>query len=118
MVDAAEHVNNLILQRGLYLNNTRIPRIVHQTWRTLDARLWSLVLRGSIEEWLRVAHGDETRQLQEMAWFLWDDDGIDALISKYETRLAPDLHLLPYPVELADVFRVVALKWFGGVVSS
>lgn len=51
-----------------------------------------------------------------MAWFLWDDDGIDALIEKYEPNLYENFQRLPFSVEKADVFRVVVLKWFGGVV--
>ena len=52
-----------------------------------------------------------------MAWFLWDDDGIDELMKMYEAPLYDDFQRLPYPVEKADVLRVVVLKWFGGVVS-
>ena len=52
-----------------------------------------------------------------MAWLLWDDNGIEALVSKYEPALYALFKLLPYSVEKADVFRIVVLKWFGGVVS-
>lgn len=67
-----------------------------------------------MEEWIEAAVGDSTAQ---MAWILWDDAGIDALMKKYEAELYDEFLSLPYPVEKADMFRVVVLKWFGGVVS-
>jgi mannosyltransferase OCH1-like enzyme len=52
-----------------------------------------------------------------MAWLMWDDDGVDALVQKYEPGMYQAFSALPYPVEKADAFRVLVLKWFGGVVS-
>lgn len=52
--------------------------------------------------------------LLSVSRFLWDDLGIASLMNTFEPDL--DYHVLPHPVEKADVFRVAALKWFGGVV--
>lgn len=85
----------------------------------MDADTWSYLIRERVERWLSVCAQPEDELLTgpEMAWFLWDDDGIDALIKTYETDLYEDFERLPYPVEKADLFRVVVLKWFGGIVS-
>jgi mannosyltransferase OCH1-like enzyme len=88
--------------------------MVHQTWRTMDTDTWNNIIRSSTEEWLDMTTNDDEHPF---AWFLWDDDGIDALMQKYEKSLYDDFLRLPYPVEKADVFRVIVLKWFGGIVS-
>lgn len=120
ILEAAECALELTLQQHAFLNNSRIPLIVHQTWKALDLTAWPDVIKEPVEKWIHVAvqNHDEDLYGPQMAWFLWDDDGVDALIKKYEPTLYEDFKQLPYPVEKADVFRVVALKWFGGVVSS
>ena len=52
-----------------------------------------------------------------MAWLMWDDAGVDALVQKYEPDMYQAFSALPYPVEKADAFRILVLKWSGGVVS-
>lgn len=54
----------------------------------------------------------------EMAYFLWDDEGVASLVSQFE----PDFferyfQSLPLNVERSDVFRILVCKWIGGVVS-
>lgn len=114
VLDAAEHALRLALRQAKFLDHSRIPLIAHQTWRDFDAKAWPLVIRESVEEWIQAAVGDDSAQ---MAWFLWDDAGIDALMRKYEREIYDEFLALPYPVEKADMFRVVVVKWFGGVVS-
>jgi mannosyltransferase OCH1-like enzyme len=119
VLDAVEYAFELALQQQAFLNNSHIPLITHQTWMDMDANAWSDLIRKRVERWLSVAVQPDDERLigPEMAWFLWDDDGIDALIEKYEPSLYGDFQRLPYPVEKADVFRVVVLKWLGGIVS-
>ncbi|KAK3049048.1 hypothetical protein LTR09_009702 [Extremus antarcticus] len=100
---------------GTFLKHSRIPLITHQTWRTLETESWNDIIRESVEQWIEVAMGDGTADGPEMAWFLWDDDGIDALTKEFATDMYDDIQKLPYPVELADMFRVLVLKWFGGI---
>lgn len=99
-----------------FLNNSRIPLIVHQTWRNLEPKTWNDVVRECVESWLHAATGDEAAEGPAMAYFLWDDDGIASLMRQYEPGLCQNFQRLPYPVEKSDVFRVAVLKWFGGVV--
>lgn len=118
ILDAAERALDLALQNNAFMENTKIPLLLHQTWRTLDTQKWPDIVRKSVEEWIDAAVAEEQPEHPEMAWFLWDDDGLDALIHKYEPGLYDAYKLLPYPVTKADVFRIVVVKWFGGIVSS
>lgn len=101
-----------MLRQSRFLDNSRIPLIAHQTWRTFDTNSWPAIIRECVEDWIEIAVGDGS---SEMAWFLWDDAGIDALMKKYEPELYDDFLSLPYAVEKADIFRIVVVKWFGGV---
>lgn len=118
IVEAAECALRLALTNQAFLHNTDIPLIVHQTSRSADPKTWSSLVRKCIEVWLTVAAGFGQSSDVEMAWFMWDDDGVNSLIRKYENDFYPAFSSLPYPVEKADAFRVLVLKWFGGVVST
>lgn len=115
--EAAQLALELSMRRNLYLQNTKIPLIVHQTWKDVDAASWSSGARDSVEAWLKVATGETYPELPKMAYILWDDSAVDALIELYEPEMWPEFQKLPRPVEKADIFRVAVLKWFGGVVS-
>lgn len=118
ILKAAECAAHLAQHQDAFLNNTRIPLIVHQTWRDLRPKTWNGVFRNSVEAWLQIAVGDATPGRPETAFFLWDDEAIRRLIKTYEPSLFEGFSRLPYPVEKSDVFRIVVLKWFGGVVST
>lgn len=92
--------------------------IIHQTWRDLRPQTWNGVFRNSVEAWLQIAVGDGTPERPETAFFLWDDEATQKLVKTYEPDLYESFNWLPYPVEKSDVFRIVVLKWFGGVVST
>ncbi|KAF2724493.1 glycosyltransferase family 32 protein [Polychaeton citri CBS 116435] len=117
ILNAAEYVLDLALHRESFLNNSHIPLVVHQTWYTLESERWPSLVQDRVERWIESATGggEGRRHGPEMAWFLWDDEGLDALIEEYEPHLHEAFGSLPYPVEKADVFRVAVLKWFGGV---
>lgn len=51
-----------------------------------------------------------------MAYFLWDDEGIDQFIKHFEPGLETQFYSLASNVERTDVFRVLVSKWIGGVV--
>jgi len=53
-----------------------------------------------------------------MAYFLWDDDGVSALVNKYEKDFANDFMRVFSPVEQVDIFRIIVCRWFGGIVRS
>ena len=114
--EAAQLALELCMRRNLYLQNTKIPMIVHQTWKTLDTSLWTDTTKEGVEAWLAVATGKAYPDLPRMAYIIWDDDAMDALIALYEKDLWPQYQKLPRPVEKADIFRIAVVKWFGGVV--
>jgi mannosyltransferase OCH1-like enzyme len=117
IVGAAECALRFALINEAFMNNSRIPLLVHQTSRSANPKTWSSVIRNCVERWVSAATASNDPPAAEMAWFMWDDDGVDALVEKYENDMYPKFATLPYPVEKADVFRVLVLKWFGGVVS-
>ncbi|RHZ59281.1 glycosyltransferase family 32 protein [Aspergillus thermomutatus] len=88
---------------------SRIPMIVHQTWKNTDPQTWPQPIRQSTERWLRAVEEDE------MAYFLWDDDGINRFIKHFEPGLEKQFYSLASNVERTDVFRVLVSKWIGGV---
>ena len=52
-----------------------------------------------------------------MAYFLWDNEGVLDLMEEFENDLTTDFIEVFSPVEKVDIFRIVACKWFGGIVS-
>jgi mannosyltransferase OCH1-like enzyme len=118
IIDAAECALHLALVNNAFMDNSHIPLIAHQTSRSTYPKTWSSLTRKCVERWQAAATGCADSSTAEMAWFMWDDDGVLALVEKYETDLYPAFSVLPYPVEKADVFRIVVLKWFGGIVST
>jgi len=51
----------------------------------------------------------------DIAYILWDDEGMRTFMEQYEPDFFDTFSSLPSMVERTDVFRVVVLKWFGGV---
>jgi mannosyltransferase OCH1-like enzyme len=51
-----------------------------------------------------------------MAYFFWEDDGVLQMLDEFEPDFVGQFRLLPSNVERADVFRILVLKWFGGIV--
>ena len=118
VLDAAECALALALANRAFINNSLIPLIVHQTWRSLATGTWPRPVQECVEQWVSFATGQPSgRDQKNMAWFIWDDNGVYSFIAKYEADFHPLFTSLPYPVEKSDVFRVLVLKWFGGIVS-
>ena len=118
ITDAAECALHLALVNDAFIDNSNIPLITHQTSRSAEPETWSSLVRECIESWLIAATGQhDISPGAEMAWLMWDDAGVDAVVQKYEPDMYQAFSTLPYPVEKADAFRILVLKWFGGVVS-
>jgi mannosyltransferase OCH1-like enzyme len=105
------------MRQDLFLSNTKIPLIIHQTWKGLDSRTWSDLVRQSVNRWLEVAVGGTGLEAPPTAYIMWDDTGVEEFMKVYENSSWSAIEMMPYKVERADVFRVAVLKWFGGVVS-
>lgn len=80
----------------------------------LTTNTWPQPVKDGVDGWLDMAvHSPPS---SELAWFLWNDESMDAFLIKYEPELYEDyFHQLPYMVEKADLFRIVVLKWLGGI---
>jgi mannosyltransferase OCH1-like enzyme len=105
------------MRKDRFLFNTKIPLIIHQTWKSLDSSTWSALVRESVNEWLEVAAGDGSPEAPPAAYIMWDDGGVEEFMKVYENSSWSAIDMMPYKVEKADVFRVAVLKWFGGIVS-
>ncbi|KAH8423400.1 glycosyltransferase family 32 protein [Aspergillus melleus] len=86
-----------------------IPLLVHQQWSNVNITHWPDSIRQGAETWLKTAMTDN------MAYFLWVDEGKQLLLDTYEPSLNDHFHSLPRDIERSDVFRTLAVKRFGGI---
>ena len=118
VAEAAQLALELALRNQKFARNSKIPLLSHQTWKSLNPEAWPPIVQDSIEGWLNASTGIGFEKTPEMAYILWDDDGIESLIKQYEPELWRGFRQMPHPVEKADAFRVAVLRWFGGFVSA
>lgn len=116
-LEAAELAYTLASTQSRYMDYSSIPLIVHQTWKTMDRNLWSSNVVQAVGTWLSYCQPAPQSYGTDMAYIIWDDDGMRAFMQKYEPDFLRVFWTLPSIVERADVFRVLVLKWFGGIVS-
>ncbi|KAL9060612.1 MAG: hypothetical protein Q9162_000563 [Coniocarpon cinnabarinum] len=114
VLEAAQLALELSLLTSSFAPRSRIPLIAHQTWRSLKTSAWPETVQRSVDSWLSAATPSNGSQHADMAYILWDDNGVDQLMKKYEPTLFELFRGLPYPVEKADIFRVAVIHWFGG----
>lgn len=93
---------------------SKIPLIIHQTWKDTDLVTWKPDILEGVEKWLTyaTAAGNES-----MAYFLWLDEGCKELVSELQPDLVEYVDAMPLMVEKSDVFRILVVKLIGGVVS-
>jgi mannosyltransferase OCH1-like enzyme len=94
---------------------SKIPLIIHQTWKTARIDSWNVDILPWVEKWLQDAIASERGR--PMAYFFWDDEGIIAFMQEYEGEFFDSFISNFTPVERADIFRILICKWFGGIVS-
>ena len=83
----------------------------------MDRNSWSSNVVQAVGTWLSYCQPVPWSHAPEMAYIIWDDDGMRAFMHKYEPDFLDVFWMLPSIVERTDVFRVLVLKWFGGIVS-
>lgn len=93
---------------------SKIPLIIHQTWKDTKLTSWPVDIAAGIEEWLKYSM-ENGEGYGSMAYFLWLDNGCDQLIKDGEPELVEPLEALPLPVMRSDVFRVVVVNEIGGI---
>jgi mannosyltransferase OCH1-like enzyme len=100
-------------QRQIPFSN--IPLVVHQKWNDPELSQLNSDLLTYIETWLEYSVS-KNNTLREMAYFLWADDGVSALVNTFEPDFLNDFQSMFSVVEKVDIFRVLVCKWFGGIV--
>jgi hypothetical protein len=114
ILEAAQLAQRLAAEGSHNIPYSKIPLIVHQTWKDTDLVTWKPEVLEGVEKWLTyaTAPGNES-----MAYFLWLDEGCKQLISGLQPDLVEYVDALPLMVEKSDIFRVLMVKLIGGVVS-
>ncbi|KAK9366393.1 hypothetical protein V1509DRAFT_630231, partial [Lipomyces kononenkoae] len=122
-LEAAELAFYLVRSQSRDINGSTIPLIVHQTVASTDPKVWPVNVPQYVESWLSMCQGQKlsgqvTATEHEMAYILWDDDGVNEMMTKYEQNHFLNCYeAMPMSVEKVDIFRVAVLRWFGGVYS-
>ncbi|QMW48355.1 hypothetical protein G4B11_011873 [Aspergillus flavus] len=110
IVDAAKlATQRATLSPQRKIPHSEIPLIVHQTWKNTHVETWSPLMRQSATRWLQAV------EESEMAYFLWDDEGVAQFVKSFEPELEVQFYSLPSNVERSDVFRIIVAKWIGGI---
>jgi len=93
------------VQRGLFTEwIPKIPKVVHQTWKTSDLPHCLAELRKT---WIQLNPEWEVR--------LWNDTEIDRFCTSILNPEAAKMYLQLSGIQRADVWRVLCLQKFGGV---
>jgi mannosyltransferase OCH1-like enzyme len=110
IVDAALLASHAVANSpSRHIDHSTIPLLLHQTWKNRRINSWAPFLCASVEKWLSYVIADD------VAYFFWEDDGISSMLEEFEPGFVGHFESLPSNVERADVFRVLVLKWFGGI---
>jgi len=114
ILEAAQLAQRLAVEGNHNIPYSKIPLIIHQTWKDTDLVTWKPDVLEGVEKWLTyaTAAGNES-----MAYFLWLDEGCRQLVSGLQPDLAEYVDAMPLMVEKSDVFRILVVKLIGGVVS-
>ncbi|KAJ1549903.1 membrane-bound alpha-1,6- mannosyltransferase Initiation-specific [Nowakowskiella sp. JEL0078] len=96
-------------KKGNYSTGTKIPRIIHHTWKTKNENEWSPDIRSSINSW-----NDKNQGYLQL---VWDDNDVQEFVEYYFSYFSDAFKSLPMPVLRADIFRYMVLSVFGGIYS-
>ncbi|KAI5478283.1 MFS transporter [Pseudohyphozyma bogoriensis] len=82
----------------------RIPRIIHQTWKTADVpERWAKVRQGCLD-----LHPD-------YEYMLWTDESSREFIATHYPWFLQAFDGYPYPIQRADAIRYFVLHHYGGI---
>lgn len=100
--------------RERQLSFSNIPLLMHQTGASSKVDTWKAEIIPWVQQWL--GYAVSPNNTAPMAYFFWDDEGIDLFMEKYEKDFIHDFYAIFTPVERADIFRVLVCQHLGGVV--
>jgi mannosyltransferase OCH1-like enzyme len=87
------------------LNNTNIPRIIHQTYRDNHSIPF---------QWQQASNSCRTLH-PDYQYRFWSDEGGRRLVEKEFPCLLATFDSYPYNIQRADVIRLVVLYVYGGI---
>lgn len=87
---------------------------MHQTGASAKVDTWKPEIIPWVQQWL--GYAVSPNNTAPLAYFFWDDEGIDMFMERYEEDFIHDFYNVFTPVERADIFRVLVCQHFGGVV--
>ena len=97
--DVAQYSNKTSVQH-------RIPRLIHQVWRT----------RNVPSRWNATFHSVLAHNAGELNHHLWTDDEMHAFVRKHEPKFYESVYInYPYEIQRVDSFRYVLLYHLGGI---
>ncbi|PTB65107.1 glycosyltransferase family 32 protein [Trichoderma citrinoviride] len=99
---------------GRQLAHSNIPLLIHQTGASSRVDTWKPGVVPWVEQWLQYAVSPPNDSVP-MAYFFWDNEGIAMFMDEYEKDFVIDFRNVFTPVERADIFRVLACRYLGGV---
>ncbi|CAF1003244.1 unnamed protein product [Rotaria sp. Silwood1] len=84
----------------------RIPRVIHQIYRTHDVpSIWNATVQSVME-----------KNIGEFKYRRWSDAEMNAFVKKHEPQFYQKTYITyPYDIQRADAFRYVLLFHFGGI---
>ncbi|KAF9886714.1 hypothetical protein FE257_011228 [Aspergillus nanangensis] len=110
IVEAADIASNYTTTTGDHnIAYSSIPLIMHQQWSDTNIIQWPDGACSGAEKWLANAVAED------MAYFLWTDDGSIQFLEQYEPDFLGAFNALTRVVERTDVFRILVVKWIGGI---
>ncbi|KAM0247511.1 hypothetical protein ACHAQJ_009817 [Trichoderma viride] len=114
IVEAAELASKAALSvRERQLAFSNIPLLMHQTGASSKVDTWKAEVIPLVQHWLEYSMFPSNSM--PMAYFFWDDKGIEMLMNKYEKNFLDHFNGIFTPVERADIFRILVCQYFGGV---
>ncbi|KAL7789165.1 glycosyltransferase family 32 protein [Trichoderma ceciliae] len=102
-----------VRERQIAFSN--IPLLMHQIQIGATHRIdtWKAEVIPCVEQWLE--YSVSPNDSAPMAYFFWDSEGVTLFMKKYEAEFLSDFNSIFTPVERADIFRVLACEYLGGI---
>jgi mannosyltransferase OCH1-like enzyme len=87
-------------------HHRRIPRIIHQTWKTKDVPI----------RWNQTVESVRQLNAEQFDYRLWTDEDMHAFVSKEEPYLYEHVfRKYPFDIQRVDAFRYIVLHRLGGL---
>ncbi|KAJ3121506.1 hypothetical protein HK100_012353 [Physocladia obscura] len=89
-------------------NDTTIPRIIHQTWRTADMS----TLKSN---WAWAHRSCHERHDRDFTYMFWTDADLLDFVQRHYADFVPKFLSFPHPIQQIDAARILLLHFYGGI---